>query len=121
MKRLILALAIAGALTVPAALAEPAKPKSVVHIINVRFKSDAAKADIDKAIQAVGSMKYDGLKNVWLRPIKNQLGPEYTHIIVMEFESEDALKKYADSPAQKEWYKLYMKVRDESRTNDVTN
>jgi hypothetical protein len=39
----------------------------------------------------------------------------------MEFESEDALKKYADSPAQKEWYKVYLPVRGESRTHDVTN
>jgi len=31
-----------------------------------------------------------------------QLPEGYKYIIVMEFESEEALKKYADSPAQKQ-------------------
>jgi antibiotic biosynthesis monooxygenase (ABM) superfamily enzyme len=39
----------------------------------------------------------------------------------MEFASEDALKKYADSPAQKKWYEVYQAVREESRTSDITN
>lgn len=120
MKKLVLSLALAG-LMAGSAMAQPGKPKSVVHIINVKFKADAAKADVDKAIAMIGEMQYPGLKNVWLRAIKNQLTPEFTHILVMEFESEDALKKYADSPAQKKWYEAYLKVRDESRTNDVTN
>ncbi len=120
MKKLMMSLALAGALMVPA-MAEPGKPKSVIHVINVKFKADAAPADIEKAIQGAGQMQYPGLKNVWLRPIKNQLAPNFTHIIVMEFESEEALKKYADSDAQKKWYQLYMKVREESRTNDIPN
>ena len=39
----------------------------------------------------------------------------------MEFASEDALKKYAESPAQKEWYKVYLPIREESTTHDITN
>jgi len=35
-----------------------------------------------------------------------QLPEAYKHIIVMEFESEEALKKYAGSPAQKQWYEV---------------
>jgi uncharacterized protein (DUF1330 family) len=50
-----------------------------------------------------------------------QLPEGYKNIIVMEFESEDALKKYAGSEAQKQWYKVYMPIRDESRTHDITN
>jgi uncharacterized protein (DUF1330 family) len=41
--------------------------------------------------------------------------------IVMEFESQDALKKYTDSPAQKAWYELYLPIREESATHDITN
>lgn len=121
MKKLILGLTLAGILTVPAAIAEPNKPKSVIHVINVKFKADASKADVDKAIAMVGEMQYPGLKNVWLKAIKNQMTPNFTHIIVMEFESEAALKNYSDSPAQKKWYDAYIKVREESRTNDITN
>ena len=39
----------------------------------------------------------------------------------MEFESEEALKKYADSDAQKKWYEAYLPIRQESRTHDITN
>ena len=56
------------------------------------------------------------------RPILSMQLPEgYTQIIVMEFESEAALKNYADSPAQKQWYEVYLPIREESRTHDITH
>jgi hypothetical protein len=39
----------------------------------------------------------------------------------MEFADEAALKAYTDSPAQKEWYEIYLPIRDESTTFDITN
>lgn len=100
------------------------RPKSVIHVINVKFKATASKADIDKAIASIETVagKYKGIKRVWLRPIKVQGGEsKFTHCLVMEFESEDALKSYTDSPEQKEWYKLWIPVRELSNTHDVTN
>ena len=44
-----------------------------------------------------------------------------THVIVMEFASEQALKDYTDSPAQKKWYELYLPIREVSTTYDITN
>jgi hypothetical protein len=115
-------LALAAALMVPAVAAPPATPKSVVHVINVKFKVDASKAAVDDAIQSIAKMNYPGLKNVWIRPIKVQGGDAgFTHCLVMEFESEDALKKYSGSEAQKEWYKKWVPVRELSNTHDVTN
>jgi antibiotic biosynthesis monooxygenase (ABM) superfamily enzyme len=123
MKNLFRSLAAALALTVLAAAVE--MPKSVIHIVNVKFKADASKADIDAAINGIGEMakKFPdaGIERVWVKAIKNQLAPNFTHILVMEFKSEQHLQKYANSAAQKFWYEKYMKVRDESRTNDVTN
>ncbi len=112
----VLAILAAGLL-----LAAPARPKTVIHIVTVQWKAGAAQADIDKAIKGVETMNYPGLKNVWTRPIKMQLPEGYKSIFVMEFESEDALAKYAGSDAQKKWYEVYMPVREESRTHDVTN
>jgi hypothetical protein len=121
MRRVAISFVLLATLLIPAS-AEPNKPKTVVHVINVRFKPEASKDDIQKAIDAVGKMNYAGLKNVWLRPIKVQGGDSrFTHCIVMEFESEEALKKYSGSDAQKEWYKLWIPVRDLSNTHDVTN
>jgi len=39
----------------------------------------------------------------------------------MEFADEAALKAYTGSPAQKEWYQIYLPIRDESTTFDITN
>ena len=115
--------AVCAVLIVAAAilLAAPMKPKTVIHVISVQWKSDASPDQIAKAIKGVETMNYPGLKHVWTRPIKMQLPDGYKSIFVMEFESEDALKKYADSPAQKAWYELYMPIREESRTSDITN
>ena len=103
------------------ASAAPNKPKSVIHVITVQWKANATPEQIQKAITAAENINFPGIKNVWTRPIKMQLPEGYKHIIVMEFESEDALKKYADSPAQKQWYEAYLPVREESRTHDITN
>ena len=103
------------------ASAAPNKPKSVIHVITVQWKASATPAQIQKAIQAAENINYPGIKNVWTKPIKMQLPEGYKHIIVMEFESEDALKKYAGSAAQKQWYDVYMPIREESRTHDITN
>jgi len=122
MKKLILAvcaiLALVGATLLVAAAA---KPKTVIHIITVQWNANATPAQIDKAIKAAENMKYAGLKNVWTRPIKMQLPDGYKNIIVMEFESEQSLKNYEGSDAQKAFYEAYMPVREESRTHDVTN
>jgi uncharacterized protein (DUF1330 family) len=83
------------------ATAAPNKPKSVIQVITIQWKADATPEQIQKAIRAAENINYPGIKNVWTKPIKMQLPEGYKHIIVMEFESEEALKKYADSPAQK--------------------
>jgi antibiotic biosynthesis monooxygenase (ABM) superfamily enzyme len=122
MQKSVVAVCVALCLLASALLmAAPGKPKSVIHIVTVKWKADANPAEVDKAIKAVETMNYPGLKNVWTKTIKKQLPEGYANIIVMEFESEAALKSYSGSAAQKEWYKLYMAVRDESRTHDVTN
>jgi hypothetical protein len=123
-RKAAMALVLVGALLGGQAAFAAAKPKSVIHVINVKFKADAKKADIDAAIAGIETIagKYKGIKNVWLRPIKVQGGAGgFTHCLVMEFESEDALKKYTGSPEQLAWYKLWEPVRELSNTHDVTN
>jgi len=122
-RKLFLAACTAGLITTMSGLAADTKPKTVIHVITVKWKSDATPAQIEQAIKGAEALpaQYPGITRVWTRPIKKQLPEGYSHVIVMEFASEDALKKYADSPAQKKWYDLYMPVREESRTNDITN
>ena len=114
----------AGVLILAAALfAADNMPKTVIHVISIQWKSDATPAQIDKAIKGAEALptEYPGILHVWTKPIKKQLPEGYAHVIVMEFASEAALKKYADSAAQKKWYEVYMPIREESRTSDITN
>jgi hypothetical protein len=122
-RRSLLAIAMLALFTGGQAFAAN-KPKTVIHVINVKFKADAKKEDIEKAIASIDTVagKYKGIKNVWLTPIKVQGGAsQFTHCLVMEFESKEALDKYTDSPEQKEWYKVWIPVRELSNTHDVTN
>ncbi|MBK5295012.1 MAG: Dabb family protein [Acidobacteriia bacterium] len=98
------------------------KPKSVIHVVTVKWKEGTTPEQIKAAITGVETVaaNYVGIKNVWTRAIKVQ-GQGYTHAFVMEFESEDALTKYTGSDAQKEWYKVYLAIRGESTTHDITN
>ena len=96
-------------------------PKTVIHVVTVDFKEDATAEQIKAATDGVHALpaKFSGITRVWTRTIKNQSGK--AHIFVMEFASEQALKDYAGSEAQKEWYKVYEGIRERSATSDITN
>jgi uncharacterized protein (DUF1330 family) len=123
MRNILLAAVAATILSSSTALAAESSPKTVVHVISVKWKADASPAQIQKVLDAVAQMpsQYPGITRVWTKPIKKQLPEGYSSMIVMEFSSQDALKKYVDSPAQKKFYEVYMPLREESRTSDVTN
>ena len=94
------------------------KPKSVIHVVTVNWKNGTAPEKIQAALDGVANMNYPGLKRVWLRSIKSQTKDA---AFVMEFESEQALADYAGSDAQKKWYELYLPIREQSVTSDITN
>lgn len=122
-RKIFLSVCAVGMTMTVGALAADTKPKTVLHVITVQWKAGATPAQIDAAIKGAEALpsQYPGILRVWTKPIKKQLPEGYNHVIVMEFASEDALKNYADSPAQKKWYDAYMAVREESRTSDITN
>ena len=122
MKNLFLA-ACAAAIAIATGIFAANTPKSVIHVITIQWKSTATPVQIEKAIKGAEALpsEYPGITRVWTKAIKKQLPEGYTHVVVMEFASEDALKKYADSAAQKKWYEVYMPIREESRTSDITN
>lgn len=96
------------------------QPKSVLHIVTVKWKEGTTDAQKQKAIDGVKTLasKYNGIKNIWLKPLKVQ-GTDA--VMVMEFKDEAALKAYVDTPAQKEWYEVYLPIRGQSQTHDITN
>jgi hypothetical protein len=101
--------------------AQTTAPKSVIHVVTVKWKADAKPEQIQAALDGVKALPaaYSGITRVWTKSIKVQGGK--ANAFVMEFADEAALKGYADSPAQKEWYKTYTPIREESASFDITN
>jgi uncharacterized protein (DUF1330 family) len=124
MKKLLMTLMIAGLLSVGAATVSAqtsTAPKSVIHVVTVAWKAGTTPEQIKAALDGAQALptQYKGITHVWTKSIKVQGGK--ANAIVMEFVDEAALKAYTDSPAQKEWYKVYMPIREESTTFDITN
>jgi len=97
-------------------------PASVLHIITVKWNDNATDAQKEAAVQGVKKMAegVPGLTNVWLKTLKVQ-GAGYNAVIAMEFKDKAAFDAYTDNPAHKEWEKLYLPIRNQSTTHDVTN
>src|SRR3954469_13774049 len=129
MKKLLALIVTLAALAFIAApvLAADSAPKSVIHIVTIAWKEGTTPEQIKAALDGAQALPaaYPGITRVWTRSIKvqNPTGTKIprTHVIVMEFADEKALKDYTDSDAQKAWYKVYMPIRQESTTHDITN
>jgi len=124
MKKLLMTLMIAGLFLLGAATVSAqtsTAPKSVIHVVTVAWKPGTTPEQIQAALDGVQALPahYKGITHVWTRSIKVQGGK--ANAIVMEFADEAALKAYTDSDAQKEWYKVYLPIRGESTTFDITN
>lgn len=139
MKKLLLTLVSVGILTLGAvtlsAQSEPKKgkkkdgaaqgtataPKTLIHVVTVSWKPGTTPQQIQAALDGAHKLpsQFKGITRVWTKTVKAQ--GERTHAIVMEFTGEQALKEYAGSDAQKEWYKVYEGIRERSTTFDITN
>ena len=102
------------------------QPKSVVHVVSLKWKADSSAADRQKALDGIKAMaaKMPGITNVWIKSTKTQGGTQqapYDASFAIEFKDEAAHKAYGTHPAHDEWMKLYEPVREESRNQVITN
>ena len=114
-----LAVFAAGALVGANAFKEPS---SVLHVAVVKWKAQSTPEQQQAAIDGIRRMAADvpGIRNVWLKKIKTQPA-EYSTVFAIEFESKAAFDAYTNNPAHKAWEKIYLPIREESQTQDVTN
>ncbi len=96
------------------------QPKSILHVITVKWNPESTAEQRQAAIDGVKTMasQFPGITNVWLKTIKVQ-GKDA--VIVMEFKDQAAFDAYAAHPAHKKWEEIYLPVRGESQTHDITN
>lgn len=122
MKKLLFTLLTSAVLAFGTANAsEQTAPKTIIHVVTVAWKAGTTPEQIKAALDGAQAMpeSYKGLTHVWTKTLKAQ--GDKANAIVMEFVDDAAFKAYTDSPAQKEWYKLYLPIRDKSTTFDITN
>jgi stress responsive alpha/beta barrel protein len=117
---LLCAMATAFALGVVAAQNKFGQPKSILHVITVQWNADSTAEQRQAAINGVKTMasQIPGITNVWLKTIKVQ-GKDA--VIVMEFKDQAAFDAYAAHPAHKKWEEIYLPIRAQSLTHDITN
>ena len=98
------------------------QPKTVLHVVALKWKADAADEQKQKAIDGIKEMAatIPGIKNIWLKTDRVQ-PREYSAAFAIEFENRAAADAYAEHPAHEAWYEIYIPIREESRSLQVTN
>ena len=97
-------------------------PKTVLHVVAGKWKADATDEQKKAALDGLRTMlgQLPGVKNVWLKADRVQ-PREYHYAFAVEFENREAADAYANHPAHEEWYKVYQPIREESRSQQLTN
>ncbi|MBM3775283.1 MAG: Dabb family protein [Acidobacteria bacterium] len=97
-------------------------PGSVIHVVTVQWKQDSTPEQRTAALEGVKKMAAEipGIKNVWIKATRVQ-PREYHAAFAIEFESPAAAEAYADHSAHRAWEKIYIPIREESRSQQITN
>lgn len=124
MRKLFLLL-LAGALLFAAGVLvgqkTAAPKKTLIHAFAFQQVEGATPQQLDELWAATRKMagQIPEIKSIWMGKLMNQ-NRSYTHGMVMEFDNPEALQKYADHPAHRDWENVYFKVRVEgTNTLDI--
>ncbi len=95
-------------------------PKTIVHLVALKWKDAVSDADKQKALDGIKAMAADipGIKNVWLKTIRAQ-GADA--VFAIEFQDQAAADRYRDHPAHTAWEKFYLPLRQNSTSFQATN
>ena len=98
------------------------QPKTVLHVVALQWTPEATEADKQKAIDGIKTMAaaIPGIQNIWLSPDRVQ-PREFHTAFALEFESREAADAYVDHPAHKAWEEIYLPLRAQSRSLQITN
>jgi len=136
MKKLTRTLLLAGVALLACASAPAANqygtPKSIVHVVTILWKADSTPEQQQAALEGVKKMAAEipGIKNVWIKATKVQgrgpardgkPGRPYQAAFVIEFEDQAAADRYVDHPAHRAWEQIYLPIREQSTSHQITN
>jgi antibiotic biosynthesis monooxygenase (ABM) superfamily enzyme len=98
------------------------QPKTLIHVVAVKWKPDSTAEQRQKAIDGVKTMAAElpGVNNIWINTLKVQGGADAAFVI--EFKDDAAHKAYANHPARTKWFnEAYNVIREESSNHVITN
>jgi Stress responsive A/B Barrel Domain len=98
------------------------QPKTVLHLVMIKWNPLATDADKQKALDGVKDLaaKIPGVKNVWIKA--ERLQPrDFNAAFAIEFKDRDAADNYAESPLHAAWEQQYVPLRAASISEQLTN
>ncbi len=98
------------------------QPKTILHVVEVKWNPAASDADRQRAIDGIQDMaaKIPGIKNVWIKGERMQ-PRDFNAAYAIEFRDRAAADAYAESSAHAEWEEQYVPLRAASISIQVTN
>jgi hypothetical protein len=98
------------------------QPKTIIHVVEIQWIpgiSDAQKQKVLDNLKQV-AMKTPGVKNMWTQA--DRLEPrDFNAAFAIEFANRDAADAYAESALHDKWDKMYVPLRQNSISIQVTN
>jgi hypothetical protein len=98
------------------------QPKTVLHVVEIKWLPGVPQVEKDAAIAGIKDMasKMPGVKNIWIK--WDRLEPrDFSAAFAIEFRSRAAADAYAESPIHAAWEKEYVPLREASISIQVTN
>lgn len=97
-------------------------PKTILHVVSIKWKPGVPDAEKQKVIEGVKDMagKIPGIENIWLKADRVQ-PRDYDTAYVIEFKDRAAADAYAENPVHADWAKPYLQIRQDSHSLQITN
>jgi len=99
------------------------QPKTILHLVMIKWSPLATDADKQKALDGVKELaaKVPGVRNVWTKAERLQPRGQFDAAFAIEFKDRDAADRYAESPAHAAWEEKYVPLRAASISEQITN
>jgi Stress responsive A/B Barrel Domain len=97
-------------------------PKTVLHVVIIRWKPGATAAQKQAVIDGVRQMatQIPGIRNIWLKPVR-VASLQWNAAFAIEFASRAAADRYANDPAHAAWARLEEIARLDSLNVQISN
>jgi Stress responsive A/B Barrel Domain len=98
------------------------QPKTILHVVELKWNPAATDADKQKAIEGIKDMaaRVPGIKNIWIKGERMQ-PRDFNAAYAIEFRDRDAADAYAESKVHAAWELQYVPLREASISIQVTN